>query len=99
MMVGDSLTSDILGGIRAGIPTVWVTTKNGQKWEIPVDPKTGKVPDEYLFGRFLDTGSGTRGNYPRNIILDLSKDADIIHEIPEGGFTPKQLLESHDRTS
>ena len=76
------------------IPTVWVTTKNGQKWEIPVDPKTGKVPDEYLFGRFLDTGSGTRGNYPRNIILDLSKDADIIHEIPEGGFTPKQLIET-----
>lgn len=72
-------------GAERKISTVWVTTKNGQKWEIPVDPKTGKVPDEYLFGRFLDIYSGTRSVHPRNIILDLSKDADMIHEIPEGG--------------
>lgn len=26
MMVGDSLTSDIQGGINAGIPTCWVNT-------------------------------------------------------------------------
>lgn len=81
-------------GAERKISTVWVTTKNGQKWEIPVDPKTGKVPDEYLFGRFLDIYSGTRSVHPRNIILDLSKDADMIHEIPEGGFTPKQLVET-----
>ena len=86
-----------LGSGRASerkISTVWVTTKNGQKWEIPVDPKTGKVPEEYLFGRFLDIYSGTRSTHPRNIILDLSKDADMIHEIPEDGFTPKQLIET-----
>ena len=73
-------------GAERKISTVWVTTKNGQKWEIPVDPKTGKVPEEYLFGRFLDIYSGTRSTHPRNIILDLSKDADMIHEIPEDGF-------------
>lgn len=81
-------------GAERKISTVWVTTKNGQKWEIPVDPKTGKVPDEYLFGRFLDIYSGTRSVHPRNIILDLSKDADMIHEVPEGGFTPQQLIET-----
>ena len=36
-MVGDSLTSDILGGINAGIPTVWVNPN--QK------PCTDIVPD------------------------------------------------------
>lgn len=76
------------------ISTVWVTTKNGQKWEIPVDSETGRVPEEYLFGRFLDINSGTRGDHVRNIISDISKDADIIHEAPEGGFTPKQLIET-----
>jgi 2-haloacid dehalogenase len=28
MMVGDSLTSDILGGIQAGIRTCWVNTRH-----------------------------------------------------------------------
>ena len=36
------------------IPTVWVTTRSGDKYEIPVDPKTGKVPNEYLYARFLE---------------------------------------------
>ncbi len=31
MMVGDSLTSDILGGIRAGIPTCWVNPSHAPR--------------------------------------------------------------------
>lgn len=81
-------------GPERKLSTVWVTTKNGQKWEIPVDSKTGRVPKEFLFSRFLDINEGTRGDHSRNIVLDLYKDADIIHEIPEGGFTPKQLIET-----
>lgn len=86
-----------LGSGRASerkVSTVWVTTRNGQKWEVPVDSRTGRVPDEYLFGRFLDVQSGIRGDHPRNIVIDMGKDADMIHEIPEGGFTPKQLIET-----
>ena len=39
MMVGDSLTSDILGGIRAGMKTCWVNPKH-----IPADPA---IPADY----------------------------------------------------
>ena len=37
MMVGDSLTSDILGGIRAGIPTVWVNPQHKSAGDIRPD--------------------------------------------------------------
>ena len=37
MMVGDSLTSDILGGIRAGIPTVWVNPQHKPSGSIHPD--------------------------------------------------------------
>ena len=37
MMVGDSLTSDILGGIRAGIPTVWVNPQHESAGDIRPD--------------------------------------------------------------
>ena len=76
------------------IPTVWVTTKSGDKYEIPVDPKTGKVPNEYLYARFLDESRGSRNGRDRNVIIDIGKDADTIFEIPAGGFTPQQLIES-----
>lgn len=88
---------EALGSGTAGrkkIPTVWVTAKNGQKWEIPVDPKTGRVPNEYLFGRFLDINRGSRNGRERNILIDIGKEADMIHEIPDGGFTPQQLIET-----
>ena len=39
MMVGDSLTSDILGGINAGIKTCWVNPKH-----LPADPA---IPADY----------------------------------------------------
>ena len=37
MMVGDSLTSDILGGIRAGMKTVWVNPNHKQPGDIHPD--------------------------------------------------------------
>ena len=38
MMVGDSLTSDILGGIRAGIRTCWVNPGHAAaRADIPAD--------------------------------------------------------------
>ena len=88
----EALGSGSMG--RRKIPTVWVTARNGQKWEIPVDPKTGKVPDEYLYARFLATHQGSRTGRERNILLDIGKDADTLHEIPAGGFTPQQLVET-----
>ncbi len=79
---------------RKKIPTVWVTARNGTKYEIPIDPKTKKVPEEYLYGRFLATHLGSRNGHERNILIDIGKDADMIHEIPSGGYTPEQLIET-----
>lgn len=36
LCIGDSLTSDILGGINAGMKTMWFNTK-GQRTDLPVD--------------------------------------------------------------
>lgn len=41
MMVGDSLTSDILGGIRAGMKTCWIAPKDAQ-------PRADITPDYRL---------------------------------------------------
>ena len=37
LMVGDSLTSDILGGKNAGLPTVWVNPGHTPCWNIVPD--------------------------------------------------------------
>ena len=44
LMVGDSLTSDILGGIRAGIKTCWVNPDHlPPRQEIPADFEIEKL--------------------------------------------------------
>lgn len=78
---------------RRKVATVWVTARNGQKYEIPVDRKTGKVPEEYLFAHFLNPYTGSRTGRPRSIAKDIGIDAEVIHELPEGGVTPQQLIE------
>ncbi len=79
---------------RRKIATVWVGAKDGKRYEIPVDPKTGRVPEEYLFARFLATNQGSRNGKERNILIDIGKDAETLHDIPAGGFTPQQLIET-----
>ena len=88
----DFLGSNGGAGFRK-IDTVWVTTKTGEKYEIPIDKKTGKVPNEYLYARFLNEGVGGKKGQ-RNVVIDISKDAETIHVIPSGGFTPQQLIET-----
>lgn len=46
MMVGDSLSSDILGGINAGLATCWVNPRH-----IPADPE---IPADYEIERLAD---------------------------------------------
>ena len=90
----DYVESDGMGGTEGrDVSTVWVTTKSGQKWEIPVDKKTGKVPNEYLYGRFL-SNHGSRNGKQRDFLVDIGRDADVLHEIPDGGFTPEQLIKT-----
>ena len=44
IMVGDSLTSDILGGIQAGIPTVWVNPQNEPAGHVHPDYQIAALP-------------------------------------------------------
>lgn len=84
-----------LGGLsKRDIETVTVTTKDGMKYEIPVDKRTGRVPTEYLYAHFLNPAVGSKTGRERNILLDIGIDAEELIEIPKGGFTPKQLVES-----
>lgn len=46
VVVGDSLTSDILGGINAGVRTIWFNSKGApQDPEIPADYEVKKLKD------------------------------------------------------
>ena len=45
LMVGDSLTSDILGGINAGIKTCWVNPGHGESGEIRPDYEIEALAD------------------------------------------------------
>lgn len=72
--------------------TAYVRAKNGTVYQIPVDSK-GKVPAFAIFERFLDFNSGTRDGHKRNIGLDLALEAQTLHKVPKGGFTPEQIVE------
>ncbi len=74
------------------VKTVWVTAKNGQKWEIPVDDN-GRVPNEYLYGRFYSNW-GSRSGKRRDYRIDIGVDSETMHQIPDGGFTPQQLIQT-----
>lgn len=73
--------------------TVTITTKDGMKYEIPVDKK-GRVPKEALYERFLDVNHGTRSSKRRNVKIDVLNPAGMVHDYPEGGFTPDELIET-----
>ena len=53
VIVGDSLTSDIKGGINAGVRTIWFNPKG-----VPADPE---IPADYEFGKLKDLPELLRG--------------------------------------
>ena len=64
----------------------------GMTYKIPYEKKTGKVPMSAIYQRFLDVNAGADYPHKRNINVDLAKQADVMHIIPEGGFTPDELI-------
>lgn len=86
------LASDGASGVQC-VPTVWVTAANGDKYEIPVDPKTGTVPLQYIYARLLDESSGGRKGR-RNANIDIGIDANRIFKVPKSGWTPEFLVQS-----
>ncbi len=64
----------------------------GKSYTVPVD-ENGRVPEDALVSRFLDTSVGPR---PNNGIRRLGADARHgsrkTHKVPEGGFTPEEIV-------
>ena len=75
------------------IITMTVTTKDGGKYEIPVNSE-GKVPMRYLYARLLDEKNGSRSGKRRRAGVDLKSDSKVVHPYPAGGFTPKEVVET-----
>ena len=71
-----------------------IVNKNGVVYKIPVDPKTGKVPESALYSRFLDEYAGAKPGHKRNINIDLAKYAEKMNNMPKGGYTPEELLKT-----
>lgn len=76
------------------IPIRTVTNKAGRTYAIPVNPKTGKVPADALYARFLNESEGTRDGHNRNIAIDIGRLADTVHIIPKKGYTPEELIKT-----
>lgn len=76
------------------IPIRTVKNKAGRVYAIPVNPKTGKVPADALYARFLNEAEGTRDGHNRNIAIDIGKLADTVHIIPKKGYTPEELIKT-----
>jgi hypothetical protein len=77
---------------RDKIPVKILIGKDGVKYAIPINQKTGKVPEEALFAKFLNEGEGGRNGRGRSIVIDIKKQADTVHVQPKDGFTPEGLL-------
>ncbi len=81
------------GITKRKIDTKWVQARDGSKWEIPYDPKTGLVPEEYIWARFLNSSQGNRKGGNRRPQVDLGVTAERLHSFPNG-VTPEQLIQS-----
>jgi len=92
-----------VGTLRAGsspfagpdkIPVKIMTGKDGTKYAIPINTKTGRVPDEALFARFLNEAEGGRNGHERSVVIDIDKEATTVFDRPKDGYTPEDLLKT-----
>lgn len=76
-------------------PMAQVQAKNGITYMVPIDPQTGRVPEDVLYEHFLDYTSWSTTGKERNPRVDSRTAAKRIH-VPkdEKGFTPEEIVES-----
>ena len=76
-------------------PTAQVQGKNGITYMVPIDPETGRVPEDVLYEHFLDYTSWSNSGKERSPRIDSRTAAKKIH-VPkdENGFTPEEIVES-----
>ena len=76
------------------IPVALVKARDGNVYQIPIDPKTGKVPESALFERFVNVEEGDREGHIRNIAIDLAQFSNKMNIQPKGGYTPEELIKT-----
>ena len=81
------------GGSTEKMANNAVVKRNGKSYSVPVD-QNGRVPEDALMCRFLNTSVGTRGKGVRRLGADVRKTARKTYPVPEGGFTPEQIVET-----
>jgi len=81
------------GGSTEKVVKKAVVERNGRMFAVPVD-QNGRVPEDALICRFLDTSVGPRGNGVRRLGADVKKTARKTYPMPDGGFTPEQLIDT-----
>ena len=67
--------------------------KDGFSYRVPID-KRRRVPLFAIIQHFMDIEGSAEASNPRNVTIDLRKNAKTVHEIPPGGFTPEQIIET-----
>ena len=74
-------------------PMAQVQAKNGITYMVPIDPQTGRVPEDVLYEHFLDYTSWSTTGKERNPRVDSRTAAKKIH-VPkdEKGFTPEEIV-------
>ncbi len=74
-------------------PKAVVKARDGTRYHIPYSKRTGKVPVDVMFERFIDEDSGVPpGQGRRSVPKDLSQTASKTHTMPKGGFTPEEIV-------
>lgn len=79
--------------IERTVTNAVVYTKDGKVGMVPVNSE-GRVPEEALVRRFLNTSVGPRGKGVRRLGADMRRTSRKVHGVPEGGFTPTQIIDS-----
>lgn len=69
-----------------------VTTRDGTVYEVPINPKTGKVPKEAIVAHFLDFENWTEPYHRRSPGKDMRETATKLIKIPRKGITPEEIV-------
>lgn len=95
---GSPIVKSRVNVMASGDPTekavkIAIVERDGRSYPVPVD-QNGRVPEDALIRRFLDTSIGPRGNGVRRLGADVKKTARKTYPVPEGGFTPEQIVDT-----
>jgi len=81
------------GGSTEDVVKNAIVERDGKRFGVPVN-QNGRVPEDALICRFLNTDAGPRNNGVRRLGADVKKTARKTYSIPDGGFTPEEIVDT-----